>query len=302
MKITHNVNTIYAYKDKSHNKIVYVGQTVNLRKRHYDHTKQDPYNKNLLEYEYPLSRGIRKYGIENYELLVLEENVPSEKMDEREIYWIQYYNTYYNGYNQTVGGKSPNKPIYKEQEVEKVYDLLKNTSLSILKISELTGISVTHIYNLNIGARRPKEEVDYPIRPQKIKGNKGCAFSQEENLEIHKLLKNSNLKTKEIAKKYGVVSTVISDINMGNTQMYRLDDWEYPIRKKAHLTEEQHVQLKEDLRNTEITVKELAKKYKCSTALIHAVNKGRVMKNDNYKYPLRTFRKPVSTILEKGVQ
>ena len=81
MKITHNVNTIYAYKDKSHNKIVYVGQTVNLRKRHYDHTKQDPYNKNLLEYEYPLSRGIRKYGIENYELLVLEDGWKRNLLD-----------------------------------------------------------------------------------------------------------------------------------------------------------------------------------------------------------------------------
>ena len=55
-------NLIYAYKKKDEDKIVYVGQTVNLQLRHYRHIKIDPYDETLREYNYPLSRGIRKYG------------------------------------------------------------------------------------------------------------------------------------------------------------------------------------------------------------------------------------------------
>ena len=55
-------NLIYAYKKIANQKIVYVGQTTNLEYRHNQHTKWDPFNVNNPEYDYPLSRGIRKYG------------------------------------------------------------------------------------------------------------------------------------------------------------------------------------------------------------------------------------------------
>lgn len=44
-----------------------------------------------------------KYGIENFSVRQLEE-VETSKLDEREIYWIQYYDTYRQGYNSTLGG------------------------------------------------------------------------------------------------------------------------------------------------------------------------------------------------------
>ena len=54
---------------------------------------------NNKEYNYPLSRGIRKYGIDEYELLILEDNIPQEELNAREKYWIRYYDTCFNGYN-----------------------------------------------------------------------------------------------------------------------------------------------------------------------------------------------------------
>jgi hypothetical protein len=68
-------NTIYAYKDKMRNKVVYVGQTVNLKNRHYDHVKMEPFNPKGKEYNYPLSKAIRKYGVDNYELIILESDL-----------------------------------------------------------------------------------------------------------------------------------------------------------------------------------------------------------------------------------
>ena len=68
-------NVIYAYKKIDENKIVYIGQTVNLEYRHKQHIKYDPWNPNNKEYNYPLSRGIRKYGSNAYELIILEDNL-----------------------------------------------------------------------------------------------------------------------------------------------------------------------------------------------------------------------------------
>lgn len=119
---------IYAYKKITENKIVYVGQTVQLETRHKQHMIYDPWNENNKEYNYPLSRGVRKYGVEEYELIVLEDNVPLEELDNREQYWIKFYDTYWNGYNQTTGGTFPTKPIYNDNVVELVIKMLKDES------------------------------------------------------------------------------------------------------------------------------------------------------------------------------
>lgn len=79
-------NLIYAYKKIDENKIVYVGQTVNLKLRDKRHREIDPFDPCLREYNYPLSRGIRKYGNDAYELIILEDNLSQEQLNEREKY------------------------------------------------------------------------------------------------------------------------------------------------------------------------------------------------------------------------
>lgn len=52
-------------------------------------------------------RAIKKYGWENFEHIVLEENINSlEKANEREKFWIAFYNATNKekGYNCTTGG------------------------------------------------------------------------------------------------------------------------------------------------------------------------------------------------------
>lgn len=79
-------NIIYGYKQLTTNEIVYVGQTVNLQSRRMKHEKYDPFNPNTKEYNYPLSKGIRKYGIENYECIILEEVNSESELNDREKY------------------------------------------------------------------------------------------------------------------------------------------------------------------------------------------------------------------------
>lgn len=52
----------------------------------------------------PLYSAMRKYGIENFKIELIEDNLSDDLINEREIYWIEFYKTYHNGYNATIGG------------------------------------------------------------------------------------------------------------------------------------------------------------------------------------------------------
>lgn len=223
-------NVIYAYKKKSSNKIVYVGQTNNLDYRHKQHIKYDPYNPNNKEYNYPLSRGIRKYGENEYELIILEDNLLQSQLNEREIYWIKFYDTYFNGYNQSTGGSNPVKPIFDDKLIDLVIEMLKNYENSYQDICDKTGLSMTHIYNINTGNRRKRDNIQYPIRPSNVVGTRGLKFTKEQNIEIHELLLHTPLEMKEIAQKYNCRPETISRINKGATKSYRLENYTYPLR------------------------------------------------------------------------
>jgi len=50
-----------------------------------------------------IKRAIHKYGKENFIIEEIEK-CNQELLNEREKYWISFYNSYENGYNSTLGG------------------------------------------------------------------------------------------------------------------------------------------------------------------------------------------------------
>ena len=87
-KITNNIN----------NKI-YVGKTeFSIEKRFKEHCKDAFRERNEKR---PLYAAMRKYGVENFEISLIEE---TDNPEEREVYWIGYYDGYTKGYNATRGG------------------------------------------------------------------------------------------------------------------------------------------------------------------------------------------------------
>lgn len=79
----------------------YVGQTKrSVEDRYAEHIQEAlNTNKNLHLYN-----SIRKYGIENFSIDILEDNVDEKDLDRLEIYYIGLFDTFHNGYNNTVGG------------------------------------------------------------------------------------------------------------------------------------------------------------------------------------------------------
>ena len=102
----------YIYKiSNNQNNHLYIGQTrINIEQRWRDHCRV-AINPDSPEYNFPLHSAIRKYGKENFTFEIVEE-CSDEELDEREIYWIQYFNTYFQGYNASLGGKGHIKYNY----------------------------------------------------------------------------------------------------------------------------------------------------------------------------------------------
>lgn len=84
----------------------YIGQSICIEKRWKEHKffGTSELGLNYEESKRPLYCAIRKYGIENFSFERLELCKP-EELDEREMYWIEYYNSFNNGYNLTLGGQ-----------------------------------------------------------------------------------------------------------------------------------------------------------------------------------------------------
>lgn len=89
---------IYKIKNKINDK-VYVGQTIQpISKRWNEHIY------NAYTSETKIARAIRKYGIKNFEISIIEECDVSD-LNVKETYWIKYYDSVNTGYNIRWGGE-----------------------------------------------------------------------------------------------------------------------------------------------------------------------------------------------------
>lgn len=141
----------------------YIGQAVNIATRIYQHLHSSISEK-ASDFEYPLHKAIRKYGIDNFVVDIVEE-CPSELLNEREMYWIAFYDTFKNGYNQTAGGSQSIRHIKLTKEaVKSIYDRLLNTQESFTNIAKDFGISIYMVNRINRGACWNNPELNYPLR------------------------------------------------------------------------------------------------------------------------------------------
>lgn len=72
----------------------YVGQTQDLGGRfiRYNHGDFNDYMK----------KAIDKYGIDNFDIIILEKDIPLDNLDEREQYWMDYYKSYIPEYGYNI--------------------------------------------------------------------------------------------------------------------------------------------------------------------------------------------------------
>jgi hypothetical protein len=90
----------------------YIGQTYRTIKLRWNEHKRD-YKK----HKYALYSAMKMYGLEHFSIEQVEKiscydvHELLTSLNEREVFWIDFYDTYRNGYNETIGGQNnaPNK-------------------------------------------------------------------------------------------------------------------------------------------------------------------------------------------------
>lgn len=218
---------IYKITNKINGKS-YIGQTTDYQRRFREHRNKG-YGE---EPNKPLYNAFDKYGINNFDFEVIEDL--TENYNEREKYWIQYYNTLLpNGYNIEPGGEEPplnigeNSPYaeHTAQEIRELKELLKTTNISFEELAQKYNYSVSSILKINNGKIWFNEHDVYPLRIDK----RNKKYYLDRALLIIDDLLNTKLTQKEIAKKYGVSRSCVTMINIGENN--KQPGLTYPLRK-----------------------------------------------------------------------
>lgn len=111
---------IYKITNKINGKI-YIGQTIRpVEHRFHRHINDAIHNK----LDTHFARAIRKYGPNEWQLEVIDSAETQEELNQKEQYWIKYYNSVEEGYNETdainkCGGNTYQSKTEKEMEVIK---------------------------------------------------------------------------------------------------------------------------------------------------------------------------------------
>lgn len=171
----------------------YIGQSIHIERRYQEHLLEANDNrKNTKWYQ-----ALRKYGIDNFTFEILEECLP-EELNEKEVYWISFYDSFNNGYNSTPGGQ---EKIFNPQNIYDLWD----KGFSPLEISQKLNIGTTSIYNNLI------EYKNYSKHEAKVRGGN---FANKNKNKIYQYDLNGNFikewnSCKEIARQLGYDAALI---------------------------------------------------------------------------------------------
>lgn len=95
---------IYKYTNPNNNK-AYIGKwTSSLVRLHSRYTREI----NTIDCKRSIINVLRKYGIDNIKFEIIKESNDKDDLKQLEKYFIQLFDTYKNGYNETVGGDGGN--------------------------------------------------------------------------------------------------------------------------------------------------------------------------------------------------
>lgn len=177
---------IYKITNKINNKS-YIGQSINIEHRWKEHLSRIDDK----QFDYAIYNAFRKYGIENFNFEIIEQCKENE-LNDKEIYWIDYYNSYYDGYNMNLGGNG----------LRYDYDFLVKTYLeckSLEKAAKKCGCHWNTIRNAVIALGEQTRFNNNQERP----------------------IKSINPATGDIVKTYVSLSQAAKDINVTEANFIR---------------------------------------------------------------------------------
>lgn len=122
--------------------MIYIGQSNDIDRRWQEHKRPskiiNPTNKLYLAF--------KEFGIENFSFEVIEE-CDLTQLNEREQYWIEYYDSYEKGYNMSKIENLQKKMNI--SQVKEIQERLINSDVSNQDLARQYGVSHTWISLVN---------------------------------------------------------------------------------------------------------------------------------------------------------
>jgi len=257
------MGTIYKIVNIVNDK-VYVGQTLHSAKRRFDchmwASRQEGHGKKF-------HNAIKKHGAKNFTLIEVEK-CGRDILDEREIFWIAYYDSYKNGYNSTTGGESGF--FHSDETKEKIRQMStgRKHSEETKKLISKIGMGRTHsdeakkkISIAKTGNKywEGKTHTDeYKQYMSELQGGENNPFYGKKHSEESRKKMSDNMTGKrmgkdnpyskkvinidtgdifdtmsEAAKAYGILISGISACCKGNQNTVRGQRWEYYYEREV---------------------------------------------------------------------
>ena len=197
------IGYMYKVTNKINGKI-YIGQTIqSVKDRWYRHCGKSGISKAELNTHF--KRAILKYGKENFTIETIEV-CDSTELNDREKFYISYYNSYINGYNSTIGGQNGSKPFKTSKEDEAQIISLYNYGFSLREIGRKFNLDKTTVKGILVRHNIP------------IRNTRTYKLSSIDRANIMNDL-DSGLSRKEIMNKYNISKSYLSQLITGNRRI-----------------------------------------------------------------------------------
>lgn len=222
---------IYCFINKINQKR-YIGQSIQIEERYNQHIRTSQ-NKNSKEYDSSFYRALRKYGIDNFDFKILtqNDNYTKEDLNELEIYYINKFDSYNNGYNETKGGQtSEHFSKLTDNQILELKKDIKNNKLNFTELANKYNVSISLISMINSGKVWNDSKEKYPLIDSSINRAKGekvntSLSSDEEIIEIRKKFVNYTLDElyQEYKEKYSFsgLKKIVYGVNHKHLPIYK---------------------------------------------------------------------------------
>lgn len=265
---------IYIIRNKINNK-VYIGQSVNAEVRYKAHIS----NSKTFSRHSEIDEAMSELGIENFYYEIIER---TENYNERERYWIKYYNSLIpNGYNILEGGnvKPQHTSIKNEEILLKIIQDIQFSNKSLKTIAEENNLSLKIISSINRGTSYKRDYI-YPLRKRDKDSLDSILASQ-----IMKEIISTNNSLRDISKRYNINPSLVRNINDGI--IFRDDSLNYPLRdtikEPDYLNKIIYL-----LTNSDKSLRKIASEVGVSYSTVQGINSGRYHNNSLFNYPIRS--------------
>ncbi|MED4676797.1 GIY-YIG nuclease family protein [Bacillus nitratireducens] len=241
-------NVIYKFTNSINGK-VYIGLTTKTFRKRYNSHKSSAFLPSVKHYDCKFYKAIRKFSWNSFKWEIIDRADSKEELEEKEKFWIFFYDSFKNGYNMTLGGEGSSGIVGEKhgqakltgEDVRKIKAALTK-GVSQLALAKKYGVRQTNINCIATNKNWTHIEVDGwkewqdlkargefipPNYLQREKGSRhvNAKLTEEQVVVIKQKLMNK-LSMDSIAKEFNVSKSPIYDIATNKSWIHvKVEGW-----------------------------------------------------------------------------